>query len=208
MNRVEHDKALVARLIAGDDAAFDEFAEHYIPALHRFASSRLRTSPDLVQDIVQSTLCKALAKLATFRGEAALMTWLCACCRNEIAAHFRLRRRAGVELEFQVVEEVGAEAMQGQRPEAPDGLLLSKETADRVHQALDVLPPHYGKALEWKYIESVSVSEIARRLSLSPKAAESLLTRARTAFKREHDRLVDALSVNYPPVTTRLEAQS
>jgi DNA-directed RNA polymerase specialized sigma24 family protein len=52
--------------------------------------------------------------------------------------------------------------------------------------ALDHLSPHYGEegqALEWKYLDGLSVKEIAARLRLAPKAAESLLTRARRAFR-------------------------
>jgi RNA polymerase sigma factor (sigma-70 family) len=55
--------------------------------------------------------------------------------------------------------------------------------AQRVHAVLDRLPPRYGRALEWKYLEELSVKEIARRLEVGPKAAESLLTRARLAFR-------------------------
>ncbi len=48
---------------------------------------------------------------------------------------------------------------------------------------LDYLPRRYGDALEWKYIEGISVAEIGARLKIAPKAAESLLTRARSAFR-------------------------
>jgi DNA-directed RNA polymerase specialized sigma24 family protein len=48
---------------------------------------------------------------------------------------------------------------------------------------LDQLPTRYGDALEWKYGEGLSVKEIATRLGVGPKAAESLLTRARQAFR-------------------------
>jgi DNA-directed RNA polymerase specialized sigma24 family protein len=37
--------------------------------------------------------------------------------------------------------------------------------------------------LEWKYVDGLSVKEIADRLAVGPKAAESLLTRARTACR-------------------------
>jgi DNA-directed RNA polymerase specialized sigma24 family protein len=57
------------------------------------------------------------------------------------------------------------------------------EVARLVHVALSQLPRHYGNALEWKYVEGASVKEIAGRLALSPKAAESVLTRAREAFR-------------------------
>jgi RNA polymerase sigma-70 factor, ECF subfamily len=52
-----------------------------------------------------------------------------------------------------------------------------------VQAILDRLPARYGDALEWKYVEGLSVMEIAERLGVGAKAAESLLTRARTAFR-------------------------
>jgi RNA polymerase sigma-70 factor (ECF subfamily) len=52
-----------------------------------------------------------------------------------------------------------------------------------VHVALDHLPGHYKEALVGKYLEGASVDEIGRRLDLRYKAAESLLTRARQAFR-------------------------
>ena len=48
---------------------------------------------------------------------------------------------------------------------------------------LDHLPGHYGDVLEWKYVQGLSVNEIAERLNTRRKAAESLLTRAREAFR-------------------------
>jgi RNA polymerase sigma-70 factor (ECF subfamily) len=48
---------------------------------------------------------------------------------------------------------------------------------------LDYLPRRYGQVLEWKYIEGLSVKEIADKLGIAPKAAESTLTRARNAFR-------------------------
>ena len=56
--------------------------------------------------------------------------------------------------------------------------------------ALDRFPPHYGNALEWKYLDDVPVKEIAVRLGVSPKAAESLLTRARDSFREAFSALV------------------
>lgn len=177
------------RMLAGDEAAFEEFADDYIPALYRYAQRRL-ADRDLTSDIVQETVCKAIASLATFRGEAALMTWLCACCRNEIAAHYRRVGRTGSEVEM--TEEVGvAESppRPGTIPDGPEQALLRKERGELVHVALDALPPHYSKVLEWKYLDRLSVKEIAARLQLGPKAAESLLTRARNSFRDDYGRL-------------------
>jgi RNA polymerase sigma factor (sigma-70 family) len=67
--------------------------------------------------------------------------------------------------------------------EGPEDALRQEEVARLVHVALDRLPGRYGDALEWKYIDGLSVRQIAERLGLSAKAAESLLTRARAAFR-------------------------
>lgn len=189
MIRRADERDLVRRMIAGDEAAFERFADEYIPALYRFATSRLGGEREMTSDIVQSTICKAIAKLSTFRGEAALMTWLCACCRNEIAGHFRKKMRPVREVDFASVEETGAAELGAAAREQPEAVALRSETGRLVHLALDELPPHYGQVLEWKYLQSLPVNEIAGRLDLTPKAAESLLTRAREAFRRVHRRL-------------------
>ena len=61
--------------------------------------------------------------------------------------------------------------------------LQQKETARLVQVVLDRLPARYGDALEWKYIEGLSVAEIGERLGIATKAAESVLARARAAFR-------------------------
>ena len=48
---------------------------------------------------------------------------------------------------------------------------------------LDYLPARYACALEMKYIRGCSVDEIGEKLNISSKAAESVLSRARAAFK-------------------------
>lgn len=179
-------------MIAGDEEAFEEFADGYIPALYRFAQRRLRDR-ELTRDIVQETVCKAIGKLATFRGEAGLMTWLCACCRNEIAAHFRKAGRNPSGYAVEMTEDLAVEEhplRPGTPVDGPERALLRKETGDLVHVALDAMPPHYSRVLEWKYLDRLSVKEIADRLRSTPKAAESLLTRSRNSFRQEYERLV------------------
>lgn len=185
------ERDLVGRMRAGDELAFEEFADHYIPGIHRFAANRLRGEPELTRDIVQSTVCKVIEKLDTFRGEAPLMVWLYACCRNEIAGHFRKMK---TQPSFAVADEEmrnSAEAAMVAPEGSPEVLLLQGEQENLVHVTLDHLPPRYSAALKWKYLQGESVDEISRRLEVSPKAAESLLTRARRAFEEIHSRLVE-----------------
>jgi RNA polymerase sigma-70 factor (ECF subfamily) len=65
----------------------------------------------------------------------------------------------------------------------PHAELERLDLSDRVQVTLDYLPRPYGDVLTWKYIEGRSVVEIAERLGSTAKAAESMLTRARAAFR-------------------------
>jgi len=175
----------VDRLLDGDEAAFEEFFDNYFPALFRFAVSRLGGDEDAAEDVAQAALCRAVARLHTYRGEASLLTWLCTICRHEISAWRESRgKEHAVELREDMPEVRAAlESLAQSQGEGPGAMLERAELRRRVHSTLDHLPVHYGKALELKYIEGLSVGEIADRLSVGPKAAESLLTRAREAFR-------------------------
>jgi RNA polymerase sigma-70 factor, ECF subfamily len=179
------DLALVRRMLAGDEDAFDEFFDAHFAPLYRFALARMGHEKDGAEDVVQATLARAVTKLATFRGEAQLFTWLCTFCRHEISAYYARARRAPptTTLVEDSPEVRAALDSLARSVTGPESLVHREEIARLVHVALDLLPARYGDALEWKYVEGLSVVEIAARLTLSPKAAESLLTRAREAFR-------------------------
>ena len=179
------DRRLVNRMQKGEEAAFEQFFEAFFHPVYRFALARMGQETELAKEIAQATLCTALAKLGTYRGEAALFTWLCSICRFEITGYFRRARRAPPEVHL--LEE--GTMLRAVLESLPDGLddpeqdLLRRELARLVHVAIDHLPAHYARILEWKYSDGLSVKEIAARLGVTPKAAESLLTRARQAFR-------------------------
>jgi RNA polymerase sigma-70 factor, ECF subfamily len=177
----EDDRELVARMLAGDEAAVDSFGERFGAAVYRFAVARLGGERDVARDVVQTTFAKALARLDSYRGEAALLTWLCSCCRNEVLMH---RRRAQSGIRATTVEPTLLEAVPDATREAnAEAVLLDEERSERVHLTLDSLPEHYAQALEWKYVDQLPVETIAERLGLGLKAAESLLVRARRSFR-------------------------
>ena len=171
------ERFLVRRMVRGDEAAFEEFFSASFGPLFRFALPRVGGDADAAEEVVQAALCRAVRKLTTYRGEASLLTWLCTICRHEIHDWFEKRRRVPPMVELvEDLPEVRA---------ALDSLdaLQKRETARLVQVVLDRLPSRYGDALEWKYIEGLSVAEIAERLGVATKAAELLLSRARVAFR-------------------------
>jgi len=177
------DIQLVARMRSGDERAFDEFFGAYFPRLFRFAARRL-DSDDAAEEVVQATLVVAMRKIGTWRGEAALFTWLCTICRHELSAYWDRTGRQPVVLPLDDhldtrahLESLAHDGL------GPDAQLDRHALSNRVRATLDHLPRPYGDVLTWKYIEGLSVVEIAARLGSTAKAAESMLTRARVAFR-------------------------
>ncbi len=183
----EHkDKRLARRLLTGDERAFDAFFATYFPRLYRFALVRLDMDEDLADETAQAVLCTAISKLATYRGEASLFAWLCTFCRHEIGAQYKARRRAQGDTpltEDDPAVRAALESLSSSANYDPDVVLSRMEIARFVQTTLDHLPTLYGDALEYKYVHGLSVKEIGERLGKSAKAVESILTRAREAFR-------------------------
>jgi RNA polymerase sigma-70 factor (ECF subfamily) len=172
------DKLLVARIVDGDREAFREFFDEQFPRL----LVRLDHDEDTAEDVAQSTLCKAMRKLETYKGEAPLFSWLCTFCRHELWARGREPHQVDL-IEDSPELRAAVESLAAGDESDPEASLRRAQTARLVQATLDRLPTRYGNVLEWKYIRGHSVNEIADLLGVGPKAAESMLTRAREAFR-------------------------
>lgn len=173
-------------MLRGDEVAFREFFEGYFPRLYRFAAPRVGGDPDATKEVVQATLVKAMRNLAGYRGDAALFSWLCQICRRQIVDHLRAHRRHAdriVLVEDSDEMRSVLESIEAPKADEPAHGYGAEETRRLVQTVLDRLPGRYGDVLEWKYIEGRSVEEIATELGVGHAAAQSLLARARIAFR-------------------------
>jgi RNA polymerase sigma-70 factor (ECF subfamily) len=158
-------------VLRGDPDALRAFYALAMRPLYTFCYFRLGRDHHATEEVVQETLLHALEVLAEFDPErGGLHTWLAYLSRNAIRRANETRRR----FVSQIVPERASE------PESP-GL----EQAARVSVALARLPAHYRAVLERKYFEGDPVRAIARDQVTTEKAVESLLARAREAFRIE-----------------------
>lgn len=186
MSVIHTDRAIARRILGGDEAAFKDLFERFFPRLYRFALARLGGNQDAAREVVQQTFCKAIERLDSYRGEAALYAWFCQICRNTIADLGRQRAREGKQITL--LEEDGEirailDTLAAPEADEPERRVHRKQVIRLVQATLDSLPGHYGDVLEWKYVDGLSVKEIAVKLGVAPKAAESTLTRARRSFR-------------------------
>lgn len=196
------DQAVVRRIRNGDETAFRRVFDDFYPRLYRYALARLNGDREAAGDVVQQTFCKAIEQLDSYRGEAALFTWFSQICRNTLVDHWRATNRQGrmvVLLEDQPNVRAILDTLAAPARDQPDVGAWQQQVRRLIEATLDALPANYGDVLEWKYVDGLSVNEIAGRLQVGPKAAESLLGRARSAFREAISAVVDAPDALLPP---------
>ena len=190
------DKRLAKQLLAGDERAFDRFFDDNFARLYRFAIARLSDDPESAREVVQITLSRAIRKMHTYRAEAAMFTWLCAICRNQI--NDWLSRQGKYRDHIVLVEDfpeiqAAVDSFRAPREDGPERHYQRVEALRLIQVALDRLPAKYGNVLEWKYIEGHSVKEISARLDIGTEATQSLIARAKRAFADVYSTLSGAL---------------
>jgi len=177
------DADLIRAVRAGDAAALETLYRRYLPSVWRYAFAQLRGDAAATEDVVAETFLAAVRRIGRLKpGGGSVAGWLIGIARHKVGDVWRRRRR----IHSGGAAETRAEATAGGiDPAAP---LEAAETRARVAEALDALPDEQRIALEWKYLEGLSVREIARRLGRTEKATETVLYRARKAFREAYDR--------------------
>lgn len=149
-------------VVGGDETALAKFMDFCFPRLYRFALSRLEHDFALTDEVVQDTLSIAARRMETYRGEAALLTWLTQICRRELGRKAkRERKRKEVVLLLEDDPMVRAVVETIESSDEPLRNCARDDVIRLVQLSLDHLPTKYADALEWKYVEGLSTKEIA-----------------------------------------------
>ena len=162
------DAAIRAAVVAGDTAAWAAWLDGAYPRVERYVRWRCGGPGELADEVLQDTWLTAARTVLRFDpSRAGFAGWVCGVAANVLRNTLRgRRRRAKRETSLEVEPACGA-----------------READEAVAVALASLPPHYEQALRAKYLDGASVVDVGADLGLSEAAAESLLARARQAFK-------------------------
>ena len=165
---------LVARLRAGDEVAAHEFFDRYSARIRRFIANSLGSAADEADDILQETFIGLANALPFFRGDSSLFTFACAIAHRKTISFIRTRARRG-----NLMRTHQSEAAQTDFGAQPD---------EDMRNALASLSADHREVLVLKYIEDLTVAEIAAVLTIGEHAVESRLARARKALIKALDR--------------------
>ena len=176
------------RALAGDPEAIEQLAEAAVPGLYAFCLYRVGRNRHLCEEVVQEALVEAMRKLKEYepgRCEGDIFPWLMGLARNVIQ-RVLAKEKSAVSLEALWArmdrELLDVFARLDSAPFA-DELLQREETREMVNMTMSQLPGHYREVLAAKYVEGRSVRDMAAGSATSEKAVESMLTRAREAFR-------------------------
>jgi RNA polymerase sigma-70 factor (ECF subfamily) len=181
--------SLIKQIVAGNPSTMEIFFNRYADPLYVFICHQLDGPRADVEDIWQETLMAAINAMPTFRGKSRLFSWLCGIARHKISDHLRRQGRQPSDV-FSDLPEGGLSKLLSSRS-LPEEIVMLRATRTRVVEVLALLPTEYRKALVARYADEQSVSEIAQWMGKSYKATESLLSRARAAFKQTLHHLED-----------------
>ncbi|MGQ0648802.1 MAG: RNA polymerase sigma factor [Gemmatimonadaceae bacterium] len=162
------ERDVIARAASGDSDAQRALYEAHVDRVYRLAY-RLAGDDDLARDFTQDAFVRAFQRLGEFRGESAFGTWLHAITvsvsLNGLRKVKRLRTR---ELPLENAESLGS------TPRRAD-----PDLRQRLHAAIDALPPGYRTVFVMHDVEGYTHEEIAASLGIQPGTSKAQLFRAR-----------------------------
>lgn len=161
----------LARCQAGDQSAFQPLLRPHLAGLLALARRHCH-DPHWAEDLVQETLVRAFRALPSFRGEAALRTWLFRILVRLAAEPQRWRRGEKYPSlgEIDVPDQLGT-------PAEHDA--MARELQDRLDEAMERLTVRQRTALHLRAVEGLDYAAIAAVLQCTPVAARMHVLEAR-----------------------------
>ena len=170
------EKQIVERILKGDEKTLLVFYRHFQKSLASYIRKKVENEAD-VEEILQDTLFATLEGLRDFSFRSSLFTFICSIANHKVIDFYRRKKIRKIFFSASTEVEMLLSTLFGPEDQLSDQLLRQK-----IEETFRKIAPRYEKVLKLKYIYGYSVSEVAGKLSISFKSAESQLFRARKAF--------------------------
>jgi RNA polymerase sigma-70 factor (ECF subfamily) len=197
---VSDQRALVAALRSGDEAAFVTVVRDYSPAMIRLAAT-IVGSRAIAEEVVQETWLAVLDSIDRFEARSTLKTWVFRILTNTAKTRAVRERRSApftMLLEDAVEPTVAPDRFLG--PDAryaghwasvperwqdlPEQSLLASEVMDVVAHTIEALPPAQRAVISLRDVEGWDSHEVCEALGLTEGNQRVLLHRARARVRR------------------------
>ncbi|HYE33362.1 MAG TPA: sigma-70 family RNA polymerase sigma factor [Methylomirabilota bacterium] len=167
-------KELTRGMARGDEQCFREFYDRYSHRLLGYTLALTNGNAADAEECVQQTLIKIAAKVRPFEAEGLFWGWCAKVARNVVLDQ---RRQRGRYLGF-------LERFWRSKNEHTVPLLDENKAHMAIAETVQDLDSSEQRLLQMKYVEGLSVKEIAEAFGSTAKAVESRLSRARAELKR------------------------
>ena len=157
------DRALVARVVEGDEAAFSSLYRRLAPGLFSMVYEILHDQKE-AEDVLQEAFVQVWKKAALYDPQrSSLFSWAVMISRNKAIDRVRARGRR-----LRTVEAAAAEAtaVPPEHSEQADELLAHGEEKRRIRGALAQLPEPQRDAIDLAFFRGLTQTEIAAKLSV------------------------------------------
>jgi RNA polymerase sigma-70 factor (ECF subfamily) len=176
------DAEVIEKVLAGDVEAFGILVDRYQHAFAAYAT-QMTGSPDDAADVIQESLVRAFRFLGRCQDPANFKAWLFRIVSNQCKTYIaRVSGKRSLPL------ETAAELSSRDDP-ARDATVA--DLRRRVREALLDLPADQREALLLKYVEGLSLPEMAEALSVSVPALKMRLLRGREGLREKLEGLLE-----------------
>jgi RNA polymerase sigma-70 factor (ECF subfamily) len=178
------ERALIVRLQAGSDAAFDQLVERYHATIYNVAFSMAGSAADAA-DITQEVFLKVFRGVHGFRGGSSLKTWLYRIAVREALNHRRWRWRHQRE-QTSLEDESCAVPLSwrlANQDASPFDETARHERQQMVRKALAQVPAVFRGAVILRDLEGLTYDEVAEILEVSAGTVKSRILRGRHALR-------------------------
>lgn len=184
------DDVLIERVRGGDTAAFGVIVSRHWDRIYSRAMHLLKNRED-AEEVTQDTFIRAQRGLESFRGDAALSTWLYQIATNLSHNRYwywwRRKRDASMSLDqtFGPDGEVTLENLLPSSEPTPGEEALTGEFMEQVTKGMERLSRKHREVLTLRNIHNLSYEEIAEELKISVGTVKSRIARARERLREQ-----------------------